>query len=279
MNPNPLLSELNQFGNSIATSKGMLFQLNSHLSEYKRILVDRFEPLKSEDFEYPILASTLIIGDLTGTSDKGWKINFPTGYSYQLEIDNISDRIDLLISREAMRCIAHGYEALEKFIYDIISKFLSLNKTKYTSLTTKYIKSHETLEETRDSIRTIRGKNNRDILSFLRKISPIFSSGELTNNENINLKEWYEVLSRVRHGITHANFKIIEDNKFKLTSEQIKILNKYFPNEPKEKFYDLKIDKESADKILNLMTEYGFFIFKSLSEEVGYNWKVFNDMG
>jgi len=50
----------------------------------------------------PLLETTLVIGDLTGNSDKG-KINFPTDYAFELRLEEIDQKINLLIDREAMR--------------------------------------------------------------------------------------------------------------------------------------------------------------------------------
>lgn len=105
MKENSLLKDLNQLGENIGTTFGILYQLECHLKDYKKVLKEIFEPIKHK-VNYPIIATTLVIGDLTGNSDKGWKINFPTDFDFQLRLEDIDYKIDLLIERESMRNIA-----------------------------------------------------------------------------------------------------------------------------------------------------------------------------
>lgn len=278
MKDNPLLADLNHLGENIGTTFGILYQLECHLTDYKKILKERFEPIKHK-IKQPIIATTLVIGDLTGNSDKGWKINFPTDFYFELRLEDIDYKIDLLIERESMRNIAFCYEVLEKFMYDITAKYLFTNRERYKDQIKRSFKtSEDTLDGYQQAIRNLKGKNNKEILSLLRKLSDHFSKAESKNNEGIDLKDWFEVFSRVRHGIVHSSFKLKKDIKQPLTIGQRKILNKYFPNEEQDKFYDLKIKKQHADKMLNLITEYGILIFKSLSIEGNYHWKVFKNM-
>ena len=256
----------------------MLFQLNAHLVDYKKILLKRFEDLPVGS-DYELLGSTLVIGDLTENSDKGWKINFPTDYSFELKLGEVDQKINLLIQRESMRSIAYCYEVLESYMFDITAKFLYLNREKHKDLIQQKLKpTDESLEGYSDSIRSLRGKNNKEILSLIRKISNHFSEAELKNNERVDLKDWFEVLSRVRHGIIHSNFRLKKEPKRPLTASEKGILDRYFPNIDNTDFFDLKIDKENANKILDLIIEYGILIFKSLSIVGGYNWKIFKNM-
>jgi hypothetical protein len=278
MEENPLQAYLDNLGESIGVTFGMLYQVEAHLRDYKKILIQRFELMK-EKINYPVLATTLVIGDLTGDSDNGWKINFPTDYSFELWVNDIDYKIDLLIDRESMRSIAYCYEVLEKYLYDVTAIYLFHNRIKYADLIERIIKP---LDETSDSyfygIRKLRGRNNRDILSLLRKLSDHFDKAESKNNEGIDLKEWFEVLSKVRHAIIHSNFRLKKDSKQLLTSSQYDLLSLYFPHVEEKDFYEFKIKRSHAEKMLRLITEYGILVFKSLSIEGGYNWKVFKNM-
>ena len=278
MKINPLLQDLNEFGEIIGTTNGIMYQLDCHLSDYKKILKERFSPQKVR-MQQPIIETTLVFGDLTGNSDKGWKINFPSDYSFELRVEEIDEKINLLINREAMRNIAFTYEVLETFIFNIISKFLFLNKSQYQELISKKLKpKDQTVECYQEAIRNLRGKNNREVLSLLRTISSHFSLAEIKNHEGVNLRDWIEVLSQVRHGIIHSNFRIMKNKNFNLTPEQQEVMLKYFPYNEQDAYYDLTIENVQAVKIFNLITEYGFLVFKSLSIEQDYDWKVFRYM-
>lgn len=164
-------------------------------------------------------------------------------------------------------------------MYDITAKYRFINRERYQDQIKRSFKTSEnTLDSFQQAIRNLKGRNNKEILSLIRKLSDHFDKAETTNNEGIDLKDWFEVFSRVRHGVIHSNFTLKKDIKQPLTHRQQIILNKYFPNEEHDDFYDLKIKKQHADKMLNLVTEYGILIFKSLSIEGSYDWKVFKNM-
>lgn len=278
MYSNPLQSNLDTLGENIGVTVGMLFQLDAHLTDYKKKLLKSFECLPVGP-DYQLLTSTLVIGDLTGNLDNGWKINFPTDYRFQMKLGEVEAKIDLLIERESMRSIAHCYEVLESYMFDITATYLFLHRENHKELIQKKLKpASDTIDEFRDSIRGLRGKNNKEILNLIRSLSDHFRDAEQKNNEGVDLKDWFEVLSKVRHGIIHSNFKLKKVLARPLTHNEKIILDRYFPNVETDICFDLKIQKKNANKILNLMMEYAILIFKSFSILSGYDWKVFKYM-
>ncbi len=106
-------------------------------------------------------------------------------------------------------------------MYDITANYLFENRELYQDQINKSFKVNEdSLDGYKQAIRKLKGRNNKEILSLIRKLSGHFEKAETKNNEGINLKDWFEVFSRVRHGIIHSNFKLKKDIKQPLTTGQ-----------------------------------------------------------
>ncbi|MFN8333492.1 MAG: hypothetical protein U0U09_00100 [Cyclobacteriaceae bacterium] len=274
--PNPLLEDLTSFGNNIGLNKFLTYQMKNHLQDYRSILIDRWKSHANR--KQTIMATTMVIGDLTGNSDQGWKINFPTDYHFMMNISEIHPKIEILIEREALRNLAHSYEALEKYLFDIIATYLFTNVSQLRTVINKIKPKEETLESFREAIRNLRGRNSAELFKLLRTLAPSFAEAETTNHEAIDLKDWFEVLSLVRHGIVHSNFTVKKSLRYELTPQQKKILTRYFPHLETETAYILQMKYSDVDGQFDLILEYGIQVFKHLSIQKGYHWKVYKYM-
>ena len=101
---------------------------------------------------------------------------------------------------------------------------------------------------------------------YIKTVTAEVHDLQVNNNRSINLEEWFEVASEVRHAITHNNF-IIKGNKTKdWTSDRKKILTKYFYGSINEQGYHLALNSKNAQQNLIFFGEYAFGIFKCFSK-------------
>lgn len=271
---NQLKIELDKFLDGISATQSLLFQTTTHLKNHKKNLLKGWEGTTSN---HPIMASTLIMGDLTGPSDDRWKINYPTGFNFTVELNELETSIDTLIKREGMRSLATCYEILESYLFDVTATYITINQD-LLNLVNKLKEHPKTLEESKELLRKLyRSKNNKEILKLIRKLSPTFVDSEKSNNSGMDLNEWYKVLSTVRHGIIHSLFTIKNLNS-KFDKYQYEIFKHYFSHDQNDDIITLNLSKQEVNRQIILIAEMGFLIFKAFSIERDYNWNVFKDM-
>lgn len=260
-----LRSELDKFLSNISATQSINYQLATHLKKYK----NNYLPTLRESF----MGSTLVMGDLTGPSDNGWKLNYPTGFTNSIGLPEMPSNIDILISREGMRNFATAYEILESYFFDITATYLKLNPSLII-----HAKKIENLNgNLKDQIRLYRGKNNKELFKLIRKICPSFKTAETQNTANINLKEWYIMISHVRHAIVHSLFRL-NFRKVNLTKYQKQLLDQYFSYNLNDNIAELRLSYEQANRSLVMIAEFGFLLFKSFSIEMDKDWRIFADM-
>lgn len=168
-------------------------------------------------------------------------------------------------------------EILESFLFDITGIFLELNSDSITKA--KKIKNPTELNGNfRVLLRKYyRSNNNKEIIKLIGKLSHDFSKSEIENTTKINLKDWYFVLSNVRHSIVHSLF-ILNLNKVNFNQSQVEIFNHYFQHRITKGKAELDLNFESANQQIMMIAEYGFLIFKCLCIEMKLDWKVFKYM-
>lgn len=268
---NPLKKEVNDFLKKIALYESLHYQTKVHLSkriqEIKKILElkPRYEPY---------IGTSLTIGDITGETDNGWKYNYPTDFQTEIEGEQMVESIEKLISQNGMTYLANCYEILESFLFNIIGEFLN-NYTSYNKLLKD---KNENLKDKKEFLRKYyRSKNNKDLLKLLRKISSEFENSEQNNNTGMNLNDWFYVITNIRHSIVHS-LHIIDVKKLNFNKHQKEILNHNFSSEKFEDFQKLNMTYKESKKQINLIAEFGFMIFKSLSITENENWKILHNM-
>ena len=269
-----LKNELDQFLGNISATQSLLRQTKSHLTNHKK---NSLEGWKDITFKPRIMSSTLVKGDLTGPSDDGWKIYYPTGFHITVELNQLGESIDILISRDSMRSVATCYEILESFLFDITGIFLEMN----TDLINKANKIKDPNEFDGDCKQLLRkyyrSKNNKELIKLIGKLSENFSRSETENTPRIKLKDWYYVLSNVRHAIVHSLFKL-NLKKVNFNPYQLKVFNKYFQHRKSNEMAELDVSFESANRQIKMIAEYGFLIFKCFCIDMKKDWKVFKHM-
>ncbi|MAN28389.1 MULTISPECIES: hypothetical protein [Mesonia] len=205
--------------------------------------------------------TALIIGDWTGPTDNGWKKTFHTGIRKTTFKKNYASEIEKILSREFGLAFSQCYEALETLLKDFVYQKIQ---------TDKYFKEKLNKEYSRESL-----KGGEDIFKMIKKASgKRFLKYSNDNNSNFKFSELFRIFSEVRHSITHSKGQLNSSKIFK--NKYYKDLFEYlFPlNKLENDFIQLKFDYKSLNNLLNYLAEFGYQIFKILSEEDNYEWKI-----
>ncbi|MFD3000418.1 hypothetical protein ACFS7Z_08615 [Pontibacter toksunensis] len=269
---NPLKAELDIFLHNISLTNLMFYQTSTHLKNQKESLLKQFE---GHEPEKGIMGTSLVIGDLTGPTDKGFKIYYHTGKVDKVKVKDIEESVEKLISREGMRSTANCYEILESFLFDITASYLYNNPEEQSKAAKIASQECSSLEEYKEKVRKYRGQNNAEIIKLLRHLSVKLNESEKPRRHNIS--EWYQVISHVRHAVVHSLFKM-NKNRARFTDFQKELFEHYFTFDEDSHSYNLRMTKKESERQIILVAEYGFHIFKCLSLEKQYDWQVFTGM-
>lgn len=263
---NPLYPALANVYSTLNTLNGILYQTTIHLDKSKNVYETKIKLNKS------FIGSSLVISDLTESPGHGWREHFTSG-SFSAKGEEILKTITVIVQRHCAWSVAQGYEAFETFLYDIISAYLAFCDNSRIQDPNEPLPT--TQEEWRNYICTNKKyRNNKDIFKFIRRIAPQLAFFEKNNNRNLDLNEWYWVISNMRHAIVHSNSNIKSVKGW--NSQKRKILEVHFPGKLKENTYGIELDLEHAKFALCCLGEYAFLIFKQLSIVADHKWQLFN---
>lgn len=110
------------------------------------------------------------------------------------------------------------------------------------------------------------------LLKTIRRLSPKLPRVERDNLRNINLAHWYRVLAEVRHAIVHSDMLIKNYKIARWRHEKLDILLESYSGSMQETGYYMRIDVTEAKRAIEILAEYCYVIFGSLSELKGYEW-------
>lgn len=288
-NENLLEKPLNDFFEKVTNLMGALLLANTCFSNYSKENYEnlkKFEKRNKKTIDYVHL-SRLCVTDLSGENDNGWEINYLLEPVYMVPLDEYKEIIGNLLKRESAFTIAQGYEFFETFLKDIIAYTFHTIPEAWENYIKKNIKKNmgNDLNGWKDKIRKNkifgdikREKNNKHLFECLRGISSKISDAESKNNKSLCLEDWYEVYSEVRHAVTHSGSEIEKSIIEKWPPERKSILEKYFPCKETDNSFKLNIEVDGANRILTLLCEYAFLIFKNISIVYNLNWEIFKNM-
>lgn len=227
-----------------------------------KVLLKDVELYTTEGATY-FSGTALVISDWTGQTDNGWKKKFPTGVQKSTLKETYAVEIEKVLSREFGLAYAQCYEAFETLLKDLTYEKIFSDQKFVKLLDPKKNYSRESL------------RGGDEIFKLIKKAGgPSFSKYSKDNNHNFRFKELFEVLSEVRHAITHSQGELktekIPNNKYhRQLFEHLFELNKING----ELLY-LKLDYKTLDQLIVYLAEFGFQIFKILSEEDKCDWKI-----
>lgn len=256
---------------------GHLFLLDNHLNNHRKCIIDLVNNGKL-DFSKLLAGSALVIRDLSEFPPDGWPRTYPTD-SFSVRGEEYIQIIDDLICRYAAWTISSAYETFETFQKNIIFDFLNISdnygkyervfQDKLSEFKEKSNPFDRTLIE--DWTKFVKYAYKNKFFRLIRTITPELKTVEKQNNQSIDLTVWYTVITEVRHAVTHFN-RLIKNcrirkwqpNHHALLANQINVVCD-------QHGYALNPTIKNARDILILFAEYGFAIFKCLSELENYD--------
>lgn len=264
----------------ISILQGTLSYLDYALTNYGKFLKKKFEESNEELPDF-LLGTKLVICDLTGPTDNGWNYYYPTAPNYKVTFSSNDKEVEKLINRESSFILAQGYEAFSVFLKNTLIEYFKIFPKKAIDI--KLVKNEIDLLDINwnDKIRGLRtGRNHKELFKILHKIEPSLSLSEKENNKNVNLDDWYQVISLIRHKITHSNNEILKtDRDFKdLSSIQKSYFEEYFLFEENDESFVINLNRKICKNNLDLLVEYAFLIFKSICIKSKFDWKILKNM-
>jgi hypothetical protein len=254
------------------TRQAYLQGLGMHFETYFKTFAEPNIPIQPHpQFDF-ILGTNLIISDLTGETDNGWIKNFSTGKYYGLSHHNRKWKEDQLLIDFTSFLIAQAYECLETFIKRMLSSYFEIDGDGYKKCGIKKMGNPD------ETIKKLKSRNNQEYIELISKISSDFKIALTVNNRNINILNWFEHFSNVRHAITHRARRCDNSDFGKLKKEEIKQFKRFFPYKIIDKTKQYYFDTSNLDYIIIVASEFGFIIFKYISIELGYDWRVLEKM-
>ncbi|MCF1715981.1 hypothetical protein L0U88_15175 [Flavihumibacter sp. RY-1] len=252
---NPYRFHLNSFFETITDFKHAANRLN-------KVLLNDVKIYTAEGAGF-FSGTALVIGDWTGPTDNGWKLKFHTGIQKSTFKENYANEINAVLSREFGLAFAQCFEALERFLKRVArEKGRNNQEFQLLLLDKKY--------STGDSL-----KGGDAIFDLIKKAGGLrFKEYSRDNNHNFKFKEIFTIFAEVRHAVTHSQgeLKVIKLMK----SDYYNVLFEYlFPfNKLKGEVVPLVFDYRTMDRLLTYLAEFGYQIFKILSEEEKLDWRI-----
>lgn len=264
---NYLLSSLQEYFEEVIHIEGKLVTTESFLNERKK-------QLKTESSQNRTLISAITsYRDLSQLAPK--ENLYCPNFSYHLEVNGLDKEIEEIISQDCCLAVAQGYEAFESFLINILTEFLLNNPEKMVLLKILEVKLYLTKETIRGMLKKMQGVNNKGLLALVRKLSPHFKSYEIKNIHKVNISQWFDLISMVRHTLIH-NRQIISPKLLEYLEKQR--ANEMFDGQFKRrkigKHIRIYLEKNTATDILNWLNSYAHFIFKSLSVDNKFSLNV-----
>ncbi|MBB6112527.1 hypothetical protein SAMN05421821_11962 [Mucilaginibacter lappiensis] len=241
------ISELNRIN-------GRLYVLNSFVTQTK----DRIE--KESSISHELMTSGLAFRDITLDKEAESNLFMSTDY-YRLHRLNLNDEVDMIISRESLFQVSQAYEIVESFLYSLVAELIRLKSSLQLFVNTN------TNSSTFASIRkALKGfgerKNNRHLLSILRANASVFREFEKENIYDLDFEQWYEMLSEVRHCVTHSRSVVTPEIKKALP----KCFNDFFEIKKYGEEEVIFVNESNGREIISRIADYIFLVYKAVAE-------------
>lgn len=252
------LTKLEQFYKTameeLSNVNGRTYVLNSFVTQSKeRIDTD---PRVGHD----LITSGLPFRDVTlakGSDNLHMSTNF-----YNLSRANLKEEVDMILSRECLFQISQAYEILESFLYNMVAEFINTKTTFGVFIDPK--SNSSTFSSTRKALKTLSDrKNNKHLLGIIRSNSSVFREHEKENIYDLDFQKWYDMISEVRHCITHSRMQVTKEFSSSLPS----CFTDYFEVKSYNNEDTLFLDYQHCSELLTRISDYMFLIFKAITED------------
>ncbi|WP_158849005.1 hypothetical protein [Algibacter sp. L1A34] len=227
-----------------------------------KVLIKDIEKYKTEESIYSSLTS-LVIEDWTLQRENNSKLRFHTGINKLTGKENYPDEITKILSREFSFVYSQCYEAFERFLKDCIdSKIINdIEFKKLVGFNENY--SRKDLKGGENIYKLIKKAGGKRLVNYSKN-----------NINDFKFKELLKIFSEIRHSVTHNKgyldvSKIPNNQYYKNLFEFLFNKNKLEGNK-----ILIQFDIVLLNKVLVYLAEFGFQIYKILSEEDKYQWKI-----
>ncbi len=257
---NYLLKILNAYFDEILSIEGRLTVSESFLNAKRDDIIKENRTHKS------------IVSAITSYRDlsllQGGDNLFTPNYSYEMTVDTMANEIKDIISQQSCFAVSQAYEVFEGFLIELMTEYLLNNQNKLQLL--KFSNGNLILlrETIREMVKKEQGVNNKGLLAMVRKISFHFRTHEAKNIHDVNISQWFDLVTMIRHTLVH-NRQIISSRLLKYIEKQK--ANQMFDRHFQRKRIDNKVciylEKNTASDIINWLNTFAHFIFVGLSKE------------
>jgi len=269
---NPFLKEIDTFYNRVIELQSTLFQIDNVLR--RDLKKQKSTNEKTKDKFTIKSASRLVISDLSGPTDNGWEINFPTDYNKIIKWSEYDQEIENLIAREAGYTIAQSCEAFVRFLRNVVAIQLMHNQGEAIAIDKKF-SDCKTEEEFKTRVRKVsKLRSTENLFQTIEDTCRKFKSIKEKNNLGIELTNFYEILAFVRHKVTHSSSRFSPSETNNWSESLHAIFENYFATVQLKKDLLIKMNKQQANRVVKRTAELGFIIFKSLSICNNYEWNI-----
>ena len=216
---NPLHSPLMRLFERLTFLKGLLIHLKTQYDNYPPLLEKSLEDHNLDPSQLTIAGSALGIRDLTQPVDS-FRGTLPVGVSVSRNLDEYQHMLEDILCRNCGWAVAQGYEAFDTFLKDTTAIYIQENIASITpSILQELTPSKKTRRELsragflqtdfeywRSGVADARWKNKKILDKIRENFSPKLKSVEQDNQPSIDLIEWFDIVSEVRHAATHSKW-------------------------------------------------------------------------
>lgn len=192
--------------------------------------------------------------------------HFSPDYRFTVTIANLESEVESIVNEHNCYAVAQSYELIEGFLVEVVTEYFFRHQDELENHKLDDTKIPLTKVEIRSIINKRKGTNNKGLIAIIRKVSPFFREFENKNIYNVKICEWFDLVSMIRHTLTH--------NRQALTPEFLQYINsrkanEMFDNQFKRRQVRNKIciyiETDRANDVINWLNTFAHFIFKALS--------------
>jgi hypothetical protein len=258
---NYLLPVLNDYFEEIMSISGRLYATQGMLAGFEHYR-------KQEEFQASFISASVIsYRDLLLQPDSD-NLEAPD-FHYELNPQNLSDEISNIVNKNCGLAIANAYEVFESYFVVILSKYFEVNLAKMVDVGLLKALIILSSDEIKRIVKESNGKNNKGLIKIAKVLSPFFKSHESTNYLRVNILQWFDLLSMVRHTLVHNRQVIskglldyLEKNKANKSKE---LFERQFERKTIDGRVQIFLTTEKASDVLTWLNSFAHIIFKSLS--------------
>lgn len=229
-----------------------------------------------EEKSKELIKQNLIAGDIVGSitmyrdlsKDYGTHNLLTPNFNYGISLKTLNNETENLVSRESCYTVAQAYEVFESYFLQILTEYIKHRTDKLAEL--NLLKSNFLSDQDiRALIRNASGTNNKGLIKLTKKISEYFKSYESNNYFNVNIFQWFDLISMVRHTLVHNRQKISKKLTDYLEEHKGKEAINLFHTQLGRKNIDGKdyifLTPNQAIDIITWLNSFAHLIFKSIS--------------